>query len=145
MFLNTDHSGLSKFTGPDDENFALLRPEIERMVSRGPSIATERHLRNGTDWPQVTLCLRSIRWTNYLSLDTTSNPDEVTGNVHWGVFRTVNTLFTGRTELLERLKEALLCDRASHTEEQKRFIITGLGGQGKSEICLKIANQMRQQ
>ena len=59
--------------------------------------------------------------------------------------RAINNLFTGRTELLDRLKDALQSDRTSCTEEQKRFVITGLGGQGKSEICLKIASQMRQE
>jgi hypothetical protein len=70
---------------------------------------------------------------------------EPAGNMHWMVPRTVNNLFTGRTELLGRLKDALHGDRTSCTEEQKRFIITGLGGQGKSEICLNIASQMRQE
>jgi nucleoside-triphosphatase THEP1 len=29
------------------------------------------------------------------------------------------------------------------TTEQKRLVITGMGGQGKSEICIKVANLMR--
>lgn len=47
MPLNTDHSGLNKFDGLHDENFALLLPEIEMMVKDGPSIVTSRHRRNG--------------------------------------------------------------------------------------------------
>jgi len=43
MFLNTDHSGLNKFSGEGDENFALVLPEIRRMVEGGPSIVVERH------------------------------------------------------------------------------------------------------
>lgn len=65
--------------------------------------------------------------------------------MHWIVPRTINSLFTGRTELLDRIQGALRVDKASDFKEQKRFIITGLGGQGKSEICLKITALMREQ
>jgi len=51
----------------------------------------------------------------------------------------LNHLFTGRAELLLRMQKALLNDRTS-TGKQKRFVITGLGGQGKSEVCLKFAS-----
>jgi hypothetical protein len=59
--------------------------------------------------------------------------------------RAVNNLFTGRTELLHRIQEALHSDYTSSTDEQKRFVITRIGGQGKSEICLKIATRMREE
>jgi Heterokaryon incompatibility protein (HET) len=62
-------------------------------------------------------------------------------NVHWKVPRATNSLFTGRTKVLERVKNIMRRD----VPDQKRFIITGLGGLGKSEICLKIANEMRQE
>lgn len=42
MFLSTDHSGLNKFDGLQDENFALLVPEIKRMVKGAPSIVADR-------------------------------------------------------------------------------------------------------
>ncbi|KAL9109382.1 MAG: hypothetical protein Q9187_008170 [Circinaria calcarea] len=56
---------------------------------------------------------------------------------------TVNSLFTGRSELLDRIQSAFRVEKASGAKEQKRFVITGLGGQGKSEICLKAADLMR--
>jgi hypothetical protein len=43
IFLNTDHSGLNKFSGKNDENYALVLPEIQRMVDNGPSIVASRH------------------------------------------------------------------------------------------------------
>jgi tetratricopeptide (TPR) repeat protein len=61
------------------------------------------------------------------------------------VTRSVNHLFTGREGILSKIEEIL-----QHSFEeadvcfQRRFVITGMGGQGKSEICLKIANTMRQ-
>lgn len=50
IFLNTDHSGLNKFSGEDDENFALLLPEIRRMVERGPMIVADRHRTKGMEY-----------------------------------------------------------------------------------------------
>jgi hypothetical protein len=45
--LETDHSGLNKFSGKDDENFKLVLSEIRRMVEDGPSIVAERHRAKG--------------------------------------------------------------------------------------------------
>jgi hypothetical protein len=45
--LDTDHSGLNKFSGKDDENFKLVLPEIRRMVEDGPLIVAERHRAKG--------------------------------------------------------------------------------------------------
>ena len=44
--LDTDHSGLNKFSGEDDENFRLVLPEIRRMVENGGSTVTERYHAN---------------------------------------------------------------------------------------------------
>lgn len=58
--------------------------------------------------------------------------------------RTVNTLFTGRTELLKRIQMALDGKSTSSPTTQRIFVITGLGGLGKSEVSLNIANLMRE-
>lgn len=67
------------------------------------------------------------------------------GNVHWMVPRAINSLFTGRSDLLSRIQKALQSKSISVAQQQRRFVITGLGGQGKSEICLQIASLMKQQ
>ncbi len=36
------------------------------------------------------------------------------------------------------------CREITGAEEQQSFVITGMGGQGRSEVCLKIANLVRQ-
>jgi hypothetical protein len=68
---------------------------------------------------------------------------ESAGNVHWMVPRAINTLFTGRTELLDRIQEALRGNSTSDPETQRRFVITGLGGLGKSEVSLHAASLLR--
>ncbi|TVY71301.1 Protein SERAC1, partial [Lachnellula suecica] len=118
--LDTNHCGLNKFSGEHDENFALVLPEIRRIVTHGPSIVAER----------------------FRAKD---NIPTRLGNVHWIVPRSTNTLFTGRDKLLLRIQKAIHCDPTSPPDKQKRFVITGMGGQGKSEICLKVASQMQKE
>lgn len=66
-------------------------------------------------------------------------------NVHWLVPGKVNSLFTGRSKLINRMQNAFSVRENQTTTEQQRVVITGMGGQGKSEICLKVANLMREQ
>ena len=68
---------------------------------------------------------------------------DTSANVFWLVPRIVNNLFTGRTETLTKIMNAIKNSRCIPL--QHRFIITGMGGQGKSEVCLQIANKIRQE
>ncbi|KAF1951354.1 hypothetical protein CC80DRAFT_210229 [Byssothecium circinans] len=115
MYMDTDHSGLNKFSGADDRNFMLLLPELRSMVENSRSVVEER----------------------YRSKD--ASP---AGNVHWMVPRTVNSLFTGRSEVVERMQSALRNNGLDATK-QTRIAITGIGGMGKSEVCLKVADLVR--
>ncbi|KAI0897443.1 TPR-like protein [Annulohypoxylon nitens] len=65
-----------------------------------------------------------------------------TKNVHWLVERSINPMFTGRRDVISKIKNAFA---SSRTDVQKRFVLTGMGGQGKSEVCLKVANELREQ
>jgi hypothetical protein len=66
-------------------------------------------------------------------------------NTYWLVPRSSNNLFTGRTKLIERIRDALRSDNILIRTEQTRLVITGIGGQGKSEVCIKLANMMREE
>ena len=136
MFLDADHSGLNKFGGEDDDNFKLVLPEIRRMVEDGPSIVAERYRLKGKNTKYVF----RLALANVFTVDATSTPHS---NVHYKVPRAVNRLFTGRAELLTRIIKTLRGDGPFHTSRQKRFVITGLGGQGKSEICLQVADLIK--
>ena len=137
MFLDADHSGLNKFSGMDDENWTLVLAEVGRMVKDGPSIVADRHRAKGKHNKP---CME-LKTTNLHTADSGATRH---GNIHWTVPRPTNELFTGRTDLLLRIQVALR-NHTSDADKQKRFVITGLGGQGKSEICLKVASVMREQ
>ncbi len=110
MYLDTDHSGLNKFSGVDDPNFKLVRSVIERMVQ--------------TSSPRLCEFFR-----------------EASRNAHWLVPRVANAFFTGRTEILIKIVNVI--HNRKDVQQQHIFVITGMGGQGKSELCLQIANRVR--
>ncbi|KAH7066288.1 hypothetical protein BKA63DRAFT_524118 [Paraphoma chrysanthemicola] len=116
MYMDADHSGLNKFSGIDDKNFVRLLPELQRMVHNSDAVVKDRYRPKNAD---------------------------LTGNIHWIVPRTVNSLFTGRTKLIDRIQRALRNDGIG-TTVQKRLVITGIGGIGKSEVCLMLADAMRE-
>jgi hypothetical protein len=66
-------------------------------------------------------------------------------NVHWLVYQTANSLFTGRSELVDRIQHAFRLRGSTGTAVQTRLVITGMGGQGKSEVCVQVANLMREE
>lgn len=51
--------------------------------------------------------------------------------------RAVNPLYTGRGELGERLAQIFSFDPSTPSIQQRTFVIIGVGGIGKSEVCLK--------
>jgi hypothetical protein len=59
--------------------------------------------------------------------------------------RQVNPFFTGRKRILETL-EKKICTSFPEKDhrQQRRFVIVGMGGIGKSEVCLKFAEDNRE-
>ena len=71
---------------------------------------------------------------------------ELSLNKHFYIPRAVSSMFTGKTDLLDDLRHTLF-DMSEHVEKrhvQKRFIIYGLAGSGKTEFCCKFAQDNRQ-
>ncbi|KAI1089379.1 P-loop containing nucleoside triphosphate hydrolase protein [Rostrohypoxylon terebratum] len=64
-----------------------------------------------------------------------------TKNVHWLVERSINPMFTGRRNIISKIKNAFASPRS---DSQKIFVLTGMGGLGKSEVCLQVANELRE-
>ncbi|KAL8957878.1 MAG: hypothetical protein Q9193_004959 [Seirophora villosa] len=68
-----------------------------------------------------------------------------TRNIHWMVKRPTNPQFTGRDGILRDLEATIQkALRDTSGSNQCRIVISGVGGQGKSEICLQLANRVRQ-
>jgi len=55
----------------------------------------------------------------------------------------VSSIYTGREALLEEIKLAFDSSLPEHTHVQRRFVVFGLGGSGKTQLCFKYAQDNR--
>lgn len=65
-------------------------------------------------------------------------------NQYFSVPEAVKGYFTGRGTLLEGLGRTLDDDPSQEYRAQKRFVVQGLGGSGKTQFCCKFAELNRQ-
>jgi Cdc6-like AAA superfamily ATPase len=72
------------------------------------------------------------------------NNNLVSYNKHFEVPLLLSTVFTGRGEDLQRLTTAFAAGLASLDHHQRRFVLFGLGGSGKTQICLKYVQEHRE-
>ena len=64
-------------------------------------------------------------------------------NEFYIVPHTVNPHFTGRNDIRQRLSDSLIGDGYGGSRAQQRFVLYGLGGSGKTQMCLKFAQDHR--
>ena len=50
--------------------------------------------------------------------------------------------FTGRTEVIAKLKKHFATNTSDPVEKRKIFLLHGMGGIGKTQICLKFIAEM---
>lgn len=66
-------------------------------------------------------------------------------NKYYEIPRNPSSVFTGREEICDQLKESCLPSSTLDTQRrQKIFVIYGLGGSGKTQLCLKFAEDHRE-
>ena len=53
-----------------------------------------------------------------------------------------STRFTGRTEVLAKLKKHFFTNTYDAVQKRKFFLLYGMGGIGKTQICLKFVEEM---
>ncbi|KAI9790079.1 MAG: hypothetical protein M1816_005549 [Peltula sp. TS41687] len=56
----------------------------------------------------------------------------------------LSPVFTGRDEDLQRLAVSLAARKPSEEQDQRRYVLFGLGGSGKTQICLKYIERYRE-
>ena len=53
-----------------------------------------------------------------------------------------STRFTGRTEIIAKLKEHFSANPNEEVQKRNYFLLHGMGGIGKTQICLKFVEEM---
>lgn len=112
-----------------------IQSHIVTLQQSTQTVGSDRH--DG----QTLVALRELRESvNFAAVAMKSVPV----NHHFDVPQSVSSIFTGRETLLKELQEKFIPDRKSfRDEEQRRTIIHGLGGSGKTQFCCKFAQDNR--
>ncbi|KAK9442360.1 tetratricopeptide repeat domain-containing protein [Metarhizium brunneum] len=69
--------------------------------------------------------------------------DEPCRNEYFETPQSVTSLFTGREDLLDDLSRTFIQSGNPRAEAQRRFVVYGLGGAGKTQFCCKFAEENR--
>jgi hypothetical protein len=105
-----------RFTSPDGNGEAVSQLSLGSVLS-----LTRRQLRESIETAAAVASSMSI-------------------NRYFQIPQAVSSIFTGRSALLEELKTALnVSSLAKNSHTQKRFVLYGLGGSGKTQFCCKFA------
>ncbi|KAK5260992.1 hypothetical protein LTR40_003095, partial [Exophiala xenobiotica] len=73
-----------------------------------------------------------------------TNEQSVSHNKHFEVPHLLSPVFTGRNEDLELLTTSFAPRPPLQRQHQRRFVLFGLGGSGKTQICLKYVQDQRE-
>lgn len=66
-------------------------------------------------------------------------------NKHFHIPQVVSSIFTGREDVVQALEEALWAPESHEsTGQQRRYIVYGIGGSGKTQFCSKFAQDHRE-
>ncbi|KAL9615270.1 MAG: hypothetical protein Q9167_000241 [Letrouitia subvulpina] len=80
------------------------------------------------------------------TIDPLPSPPSPFRNKYFEVPRNASSAFTGREEVCEQLRARCLpSSKLDLRGQQKRYVIYGLGGSGKTQVCLKFVEEHREE
>lgn len=99
--------------------------------------------KSATDFHYDAAALDALRELREAVNSASTAMDMVSSNKHFHIPQAVSSLFTGREAELRELRESFLPKRGSPMRDsaqgQRRFVVYGLGGSGKTQFCSKFA------
>jgi hypothetical protein len=143
--IDADHSHLCKFSATGDPGFRLILAALKRYVRLAPEIIGER-------WREDRKLLKreiELEAAELMRVDSglsEHNTAIVVRNEYFSVPRIASSIFTGRADVADRVRQKFFTtDRQNDSSQHKIFVLYGLGGSGKSQFCLKFAQDNRDQ
>jgi hypothetical protein len=146
------HAGMVKFPGPNNSSFRTVIEALARYSRDAPPVITRR-------WKQAEDLLSQARSHEAAELVGTGfdvhnenrpfhyrrGVSEAPRNEHFYIPQVVSSIFTGREDMSLLVERSLLADEDDNiTRQQRRFIIHGIGGSGKTQFCCKFAQDHRE-
>ena len=150
--IAANHAQMVKFSDKSVSSYRTVIEALGRYCRYSPPLISRR-------WHQATESIHRA-WSNEaFELTGTAfdvhndnrpflyerKPSETLCNKHFHIPQVVSSIFTGREEISRLVQEALFTSEdADHSHQQRRYIIYGLGGSGKTQFCSKFAQDHRE-
>ena len=137
MYLNTDHSGLNKYSGFNDENFVLVQAEIRRMFQAAPQTIEARYRSVAPYFPTQELFPRYSGNSQVSGIAQGEDSFHVPFSLR-GI--PVMDKFVGRDTEITRLAQLMISPPMDGIR-RKVCVIHGIGGVGKSQLAVELARK----
>lgn len=144
--LQADHSHLCKFQSPKDSGFRIVLDALRRYGQEAAALVRKR-------WSEDLILLKreaeaeaeEIKF-DALKFDTRRlTGQSAISNELFEIPRRANKLFTGRTDIARIIQRKFFSSTwPVDTDQHKIFVLYGLGGSGKTEVCLKFAEDHKE-
>ena len=157
--LNADHQSMVRFPTAQSSNYrtvveALLRycrhapltihgrwEEAELSLSRMRSQEASELVGNNLDIPRFS---GTHEHSRRLSAGSVGSVGSVgSQNKHFHIPQVVSSFYTGREDVSKMVANLLFAPTIDASPQQRRFIVHGIGGSGKTQFCSKFAQDHR--
>ena len=145
--LSSSRLAIQDSPSSDDQLFVHIRNLTLQLESLPSRLETLPH--------DVSICQETSKSYNLSNFQKLYNAAQksaeavlslASANRHFDIPQTVSSIFTGREAQLEELGSTLFApSSAVETRNQKRFVIYGVAGSGKTQFCCKFAQDYRKQ
>ncbi|KAF9634837.1 hypothetical protein BFW01_g5732 [Lasiodiplodia theobromae] len=137
--FDVKHAMMNKFFRPDDHNFQKIAKVILKFVDGASELIAKRKAHSSNENQKDDI----KNDQNQMDATKVDQNEKSNQNRHWIVGKSTSNLFTGREVEIQMIQTALQTPHPTAEGQPSVFLLTGTGGQGKSELCLKIAENMR--
>ena len=144
-----NHAQMCKFGSVDSPGFTVVRATLRRYVREASKVIATRWVDANKNIEQqrnreaAEILGQEINMSVKPSINIRDHTKQL--NKHFRVPYSASTFFTGRAEVTKRLEQNMLASsEPAILGKQKRFILYGLGGSGKTQFCLKFVQDHRQ-
>jgi hypothetical protein len=147
--IHATHSQMCKFRNVDSPGFQSVLTSLRRFATDAPPIIDRRW----TEERNHQAMRRSSEAAELLGFDAHKNNEAVPRlhndsseirNKYFRIPNRLSTIFTSREHIAQGLQKKILGPSNQKSPlRQKRFVLYGLGGSGKSQFCLKFAQDNR--
>ncbi len=146
-----NHPQMVQFANAHSSSYRTVLEALVRYCRGAPSMIYGR-------WQQARLLLTQVRSHEASELTGTAfdvhknnrpfeyqpQTTERTQNKHFHIPQVVSSYYTGREDIAKLVANALLPPDTKGVRQQRRFIIYGIGGSGKTQFCSKFAQDHRE-